>query len=119
MEIKDGAAVKGDEEGDTPRKNPKETNAAAASTILDGLEPVDIEEIIIVRGNWRPLAIWKKEASTERRHSVLKIRPIAFTKMTGTSFLNTSMSISGISTREENIADTWRRITARTSWMKR
>jgi hypothetical protein len=68
----EGVAMSGTlEDGATPRKNPPVTMALARMTLRLGIVWVFTDETMMVSGRTRPLAIWKKEASTPRRHRVL------------------------------------------------
>jgi hypothetical protein len=69
----EGVAVSGTfEDGATPRKKPPVTTTLARMTFPLGAERVWKLDTTIVSGRTRPLAIWKKEASTPRRQRVLK-----------------------------------------------
>jgi hypothetical protein len=77
------------------------------------------EETAIVRGRTSPLAIWKKEASTSLKQSVLNTSPMMLTDTTGNSFFATARSIVGILILPYIAAEACRRMTAIISWRSR
>ena len=62
---------------------------------------------------------WKKDASTSRKHRVLKTSPTMLTVTTGTSFFAVSRSGLGSAIFELKNAETCRRTTAMSSWTSR